>query len=108
MLSELVFHEIVENFSRHFEALGNIGADIVNIDENGNMEIVLSEENEYISQTFTVRASRKRLRRLKDIAAYNVGQCLLCESDVDHLILPQTLQILVKKFINTYSGDYLK
>ena len=80
----------------------------MNIDENGNVEIVLSEDNEYISQTFTVRASRKRLRRLKDIAAYNVGQCLLCESDVDQLILPQTLQILFKKFINTYSGDYLK
>ena len=67
--TKLAFHEIVENFSRHFEALGNIVADIVNIDENGNVEIVLSEDNKYISQTFTVRSSRKRLRRFKDIAA---------------------------------------
>ena len=81
---------------RHFEALDNIGADIVNIDENGNVEIVLSEDNKYISQTFTVRASRKRLRRLKDIAAYNVGRCLLCESDVDHLILPKHYKYYLK------------
>ena len=104
----MAIHEIVENFSRHFEAFKNIRADIVNIDENGNVEIILSEDYEYILQSFTLRASRKRLRRLKDITAYNVGQCLVCESDVDHIILPQTLQILVKKFINTYSGDYLK
>ena len=100
-------HEIVENFSKHFEALENIDADIVNIDENWNFKIVLSEDNEHILQSFTVRACRKRYR-LKDIAAYNVGQCSVCESDVDHLILPQTLQILVKKFNDTYSVDYLK
>ena len=44
------------------------------------------------------------VRILNNIAAYNVGQCLVCESD-DHIILPQ---ILVNNFINTYSGDYLK
>ena len=75
----------------------------MNIDENGNVE-----DDEYILQSFTLRASRRRLRRLKDIAAYNVGQCLAGESDVDHLILPQILQILVKNYINTYSGHYLK
>ena len=75
----------------------------MNIDGNENVEMVLTEDDEYILQSFTLRASRRRLRRLKDIAAYNVGQCLVCESDVDHIILPQTLQILVKKFINTYS-----
>ena len=51
--------------------------------------------------------SRKRLRRLKEIAAYNVGQCLSSDSDIEHLNLPQTLDVLVKKFINTYSGDYI-
>ena len=39
--TSLAFHKIVENFSRHFEALENISADIENIDENGNVEIVL-------------------------------------------------------------------
>ena len=45
--------------------------------------------------------------RLKEIAAYNVGQCLSSDSDIEHLNLPQTLDVLVKKFINTFSGDYL-
>ena len=35
-----------------FEALENIGADIVNIDKNENVEFVLSEDNEYILQNF--------------------------------------------------------
>ena len=56
---------------------------------NGNVEIVLSKDNEYILQSFTLRANRKKLRRLKDIAAYNVGQSLVCEIDVDHIMLPQ-------------------
>ena len=58
-----MIHEIVESFSRHIEALENIGADIVNID--GNFEIVLSAANEYIVQSFTLRAKGKKLRRLK-------------------------------------------
>ena len=65
--------KIVNNFNRHFESLGKIGFDIVNIDKNGNVEIVLSEDNEHILLRFIVRASRKRLRNLKDKAAYNVG-----------------------------------
>ena len=50
-----------------------------------------------------------RPRRLKQIAAYNVGQCLSSDSnsDIENLNLPQTLDVLVKKFINTYSGDYI-
>ena len=34
-------------------------------------------------------------------------QCLSSESDFEHLNLPQSLDVLVKKFINTYSGDYI-
>ena len=65
---------------------------------NGNLEIDLSENNEYIYQSFTIRASRKRLRRLKEIAAYNVGQCLISDSDIEHLYLPMYY---------TCSGDYI-
>ena len=67
--TKLAIHEIVENFSRHFEAFKNISADIVNTDENGNVEIVLSEDNKFILQNFRVRGRRKWLRRLKDQAA---------------------------------------
>ena len=44
---------------------------------------------------------------MKEVAAYNVGQCLDCENDAESLNLPKTLEILVKKFVNTYSGDYI-
>ena len=40
---------------------------IENIDENGNLEIGLSENNEFIFQSYTIIARRKRLRRLTDI-----------------------------------------
>ena len=35
------------------------------------------------------------------------GKCLSSDSDIEHLNLPKTLDVLVKKFINTYSGDYI-
>ena len=54
-----------------------------------------------------MKTSRKRLKRLKEVAAYNVGQFLDCEKDAESLNLPKTLEILVKKFVNTYSGDYI-
>ena len=57
------------NPGRHLEALENICAEIMNIDENGNVEIVLSEDNKFILQNFRVRGRRKWLRRLKDEAA---------------------------------------
>ena len=92
---------------KNFDTIKHVDAYIEIIDENVNLEIGLSENNEYIFQSFTVRASRKRLRRLKEIAAYNVGQCLSSDSDIEHPNLPQTLDVLVKKFINTFSGDYI-
>ena len=54
---------------RHLEALDNIGADTVNIDENWNDEIILSEDNEFILQNVRLRGRRKWLRRMKDEAA---------------------------------------
>ena len=105
--TNLPIHKVVENCNRNLKTLESVEAYIENIDENGNIEIEITENNEYVLQSFTLKASRKRLRRLRDVAAYNVGQCLGCEDDADCLNLPKTLEILVKKFINTYSGDYI-
>ena len=80
---------------------------IENIDENGNILIEITENNDFILQSFTVKASRKKLKRLKKVAAYNVGQCLCSEHYVNWLNLPKTLEKLVKKFVNTFSGDYI-
>ena len=93
---------MVENLNRNFVTLEDIEAYVENIDENGNIEVEITENNDYILQSFTVKASRKRLNRLKEVAAYNVGQCLDCENGVESLQLPKTLKILVKKFVNTY------
>ena len=61
----------------------------------GNIVIEITENNDFILQSFTVKASRKKLKRLKEVAAYN------------WLNLSKTLKKLVMKFINTYSGDYI-
>ena len=62
------------------------------IDENGNIEI--TKNKDYILQSLTVKASMKRLKRLKEDAAYNVEQCLDCENDVESLNVPKTLDII--------------
>ena len=42
-------------------------------------------------------AKRKRLRRLSDVAAYNLAQYLRTEKDVEDLELPKNLKNLAKK-----------
>ena len=37
---------------------------------------------------------------------YNVANKITCESDVKILRNPHSLHVLVKKFLDTYSGDY--
>ena len=54
-----------------------------------------------------MKASRKKLNRLNEVGAYNVVQCLCSEDDVNWLNLPKTLEKLVKKFVNTFFGDYI-
>ena len=82
-------------FSRKLSRVKSKVRSISLVDENSNLENGLSENNEYIFQSFMIGSSRKRLRRLKEIAAYNVGQCLRSDSDIEHLNLPQTLDVLV-------------
>ena len=50
--------------------------------------IEISESNDYMLHTFTIRAKREKLRRLKDVAAYNVAQYLSCDRDVEVLQVP--------------------
>ena len=65
--TKLTIHEIVKNLTRGLEDMNDTDAYIENIDENGNLEIGLSENNEFIFQSYTIIARRKRLRRLTDI-----------------------------------------
>ena len=77
------------------------------IDENGNVEITITEDTDDIFQGFIVKAKRKRLRRLQDIAAFNLAQHLVSEAEVESLNIPQTLISVVKRFLVTYSGSYI-
>ena len=51
--------------NRELEAIENVDAYVETIDENGNIEIKISESNYYMFQVFTIRAKRKKLIRLK-------------------------------------------
>jgi hypothetical protein len=84
-----------------------VDAYVETIDENGNIEVELSDTTDEFLQAFIIRAKRKKLRRLKDVAAYNVAQYLCCYSDVEDLQLPISLGKLVKPFVVTISGDYI-
>ena len=84
-----------------------MNAYIGTIDENGSIEIDISEEHGDILQAFTIRANRKRLRRLKEVAAYNVAQHLNCDEEVDILQIPNSLKKLVRQFVIKFSGDYI-
>ena len=79
----------------------------IHLDENGNIGVEIFWCNDDMLQSFTIRAKRKKLRRLKDVAAYNVAQYLSCHSDVEDLQLPISLRKLVKPFVITISGDYI-
>ena len=89
------------------EALTNLETSIQMIDENGDIEFSITEENHDKLEAFTVKARRKRLRTLKYIAAFNIARHLDCRGDLKYLNLPMTLKPLVNKFIISYSGDYI-
>ena len=105
--SRLSIHAVIENLNQKIEATENTDAYVETIDENGNIEIELSESTEDLLQAFTIRAKRKKLRSLKEVAAYNVAQYLTCHSDVEDLQVPISLRKLVKQFVITFSGDYI-
>ena len=77
------------------------------IDNNGNMEIIIIEDTKDMLQGFTVKARRRRLRRLKDIAAFNLAQHLAGEDEIESLNIPESVKPLVKKFLVTFSGNYM-
>ena len=104
--TELSMHSIVTKINNQLTLLENGVSYIDLIDDNGNITIQYDETFPTLSQGFEVKAKRKRLRRLKDIAAYNVAKFIVSENDIKTLNLPNSLQSLVSKFLDIYSGDY--
>ena len=104
--TKLSIHKVVANLKREFSYLELVDTFIEAIDENGNIIVQVDEDSEDVLQGFAITAKRKRLRRLSDVAAYNLAQYLRTEKDVEDLELPNNLKNLVKKFLITYSEDY--
>ena len=104
--TELPMHLIVQKINSQLELLENNISYVDLIDENGNIIIQHDETFPTLSQGFILKAKRKRLRKVKDISAYNVAKYLSSESDVKLLQIPLCLHDLVRVFLDTYSGDY--
>jgi hypothetical protein len=105
--SKLSIHTVVANLRRDFKCLQNANAYIETIDDNGDIVVQVDEAYEDLIQGFTLQAKRRRLRRLSDLAAFNIAQYLESESDVDCLEVPRNLKTIVKQFLVTYSEDYI-
>ena len=103
----LSIHRVVNYLNIKFEELNACESTIEMINANGNIEIEVTETIGEIYQSFTLKAKRKRLRRLKEIAAFNVAKHIYSEDDLNILEMPKTLKPLVKTFIISYSGNYI-
>ena len=103
----LSVHRVVEQIGSDFGRINDIDVTLEMIDDNGNMEIMITEETEDMLQGFTVKARRRRLRKLKEIAAFNLAQHLASEGEIESLNIPESVKSLVKKFLVTFSGNYI-
>ena len=72
--SILSMHTVVENLNHKLEAIEITDVYVETIDENGNIEIELSESTDELLQAFTMRAKRKKLqgRMLLPIMLHNI------------------------------------
>jgi hypothetical protein len=104
--TKLSMHSIVSKINKQLQLLENNVSYVDLINENGNLIIEHDETFPTVSQGFKITAKRKRLRTLKEIAAYNVTKCITSESDVQNLEIPHSLHSMVTMFLDTYSGDY--
>ena len=93
----LSVHKVVEHIVRDFGELNDVDATLEMIDDNGNMEIMITEDTKDMFQGFKVTARRRRLRKLKEISAYNLAQHLASEGDIESLNIPESVKPLVKK-----------
>ena len=98
---------MVERIGSEYGKIDNIKATLEMIDDNGNMEIMITEDTQDMLQGFKVKARRRHQRRLKDISAFNIAPHLAIEGDIESLNIPESVKPLVKKFLVTFSGNYM-
>ena len=69
----LSIHRVVQNIQTSFESINEFDTTPEMIDENGNIELMITLDTEDTFNGFKIKAKKKRLRRLKDIAAFNLA-----------------------------------
>ena len=81
----LSVHRVVEQIGSNFGRIHDFDVTLEMIDDNGNMEIMITEDTQDMLQGFKVKARRRRLRRLKEISAFNIAQHVASEGDIESL-----------------------
>ena len=77
----LSVQRVVERIGSEFGKIDNIEATLEMIDDNG----MITEDTQDMLQGFKVKARRRRLRRLKEISAFNIAQHVASEGDNESL-----------------------
>ena len=95
----LSVHRVVEHIGREFGEINDNDATLEMIDDNRNMEIMITEDTQDMLQGFKVKARRRRLRRLKEISAFNIAQHLASEGDIESLNIPDN-------YFSAFSNDF--
>ena len=101
--TKLSIHAVVAKIEEKIQSLTNCYIDY--IDENGDIVINLHEISSTVHQEFEITATRKKLRRLEQIAAFNVAKQLSCRSDTKELPLPKPMKKLINLYIDTFSVE---
>ena len=92
---KLPIHTVVMEVNRRLEKIEHGDCWMDHVSENGDISIDLHESFPTLMKGYQVTAKRKKLRTLKQIAAYNVAKHISCKSDVEKLHMPQSLYKLV-------------
>ena len=101
LTTKLSLHSVISRIEEKFKLLTDCYLDF--IDENGNIIITLHETSTTIHQEFKITARRKKLRRLENIAAFNVARQLSSEADIQELQLPKTMKKIINMYLDTFS-----
>ena len=105
---KLPIHTVVMDVNRRLETIESADCFIDHVSENGDLSIDLHENFPTLMKGYQITARRKKLRTLKQIAAYNVAKYISYKSDVKKLHIPHSLYKQVSIFLDTYSGDYMR
>ena len=106
--TKLPVHTVVLVTNRKLGEIDSGSCTIDHVSPNGDISIDLHEKFPTLMKGYKILAKRKRLRTLKQIAAYNVAKYISSISDIKQLEIPQILQKSVSMFMDTYSGDFMR